>query len=459
MPRDNETIAAIATPGGEGGIGIIRISGPLSLDAIEPNVTLDPEDLSSREATLAGFQKSNDDSILDRGLITYFPAPDSYTGEDVVELNCHGSPLLLQTLLEDLLDNEEVRLANPGEFTRRAFENGKMDLAQADAVASLISARSEAALRSSARQLEGELSETLGELRETLVYCRSRIEAGLDFSDQDSVGDIPFHDIASRLDSVKNRVEQFVEEGQRGAVLEQGCRTAIVGRPNVGKSSLMNELLKTDRSIVTAQPGTTRDVISDQIIVDGVPFKLFDTAGIHETLDDLEEEGVRRSKEALEDADLTLFVVDGSEPLREADRLIYNLVNPDSSVIVENKIDLNRTLNSDVLKSLTGREPAVRISARTGEGIEQLKETMRQTVLGEDVSIEDPLVTRTRHVRALKKALNQIERGLEGIEANRDPTLIAQDLREASDEMGRITGTITTNDLLDTIFSSFCIGK
>jgi tRNA modification GTPase len=459
MPPDQDTIAAIATPGGEGGIGVIRTSGQGALDAITNNVTLEPQTLTPREATLTKFKKTDDDSHLDEGLITYFPAPNSYTGEDVVELNCHGSPILLQTLLEDIIDQKNVRLAEPGEFTRRAFENDKMDLAQADAVASLISARSQAALRSSARQLEGELSDTMEDLRDTLVFCRSRIEAGLDFSDQDSVGDIPFDEIASRLETVETKIEEFIEEGQRGELLEQGCRTAIVGRPNVGKSSLMNQLLKTDRSIVTAQPGTTRDVISDQITVDGIPFRLFDTAGIHESPDEIEEEGVRRSKEILEDADLILFLVDASEPLKESDRSIYQMIEPYSTLVIENKMDLERSLDTERLNELIDGTPDGQISAKTGDGIDTLKDSLRQAVLGESVSIEDPLVTRTRHRQALQDALQHIERGQAGIEAKRDPTLIAQDLQEAGNELGRITGAITTDDLLDTIFSSFCIGK
>lgn len=459
MSTDDRTIAAIATPGGEGGVGIIRVSGPEAKTASAPLLTESIDDFSPREATLTGFTRADGADVLDRGLVTYFPSPNSYTGEDVLELACHGSPLLLQTLLESLLEQEDVRLAEPGEFTRRAFENGKLDLAQADAVASLISARSEAALRSSARQLEGELSERVEELRETLVYCRSRIEAGLDFSDQDSVGSIPFDDLEERLRSTRNRVEELVEEGQRGEVLEQGCRTAIVGRPNVGKSSLMNRFLKTDRAIVTPQPGTTRDVISDRIEVDGVPFKLFDTAGIHEEPDEIEAEGVERSKSTLEESDLVLFVLDGKEPLRDADHQIFGMIESYPHLVVVNKMDLERGLSNDEVRDLTGDAPDAHVSAKTGEGMDALKDCLTTEVLGEDVQVQDPLVTRTRHVQALEEALEFIDRGLEGIDAGRDPTLVAQDLMEAGEAVGRITGEITTDDLLDRIFSTFCIGK
>lgn len=459
MVPDNDTIAAIATPPGEGGVGIIRISGPETLSVSEANLTEDPSEFQPRRATLTGFKKADEPTVLDRGIATYFPKPNSYTGEEVLELSCHGSPLLLRTLLEDILDRTAVRMAEPGEFTRRAFENGKLDLAQADAVASLISARSEAAMRSSARQLEGELSEVVQDLRESLIHCRSRIEAGLDFSDQDSVGDIPFEDIKNRLQDVAHRLEELIEEGRRGELLEQGCRTALVGRPNVGKSSLLNELLKSERAIVTSQPGTTRDVITDQIEINGIPFQLHDTAGIHEEPDEIEAEGVRRSKSVLEDSDLVLFLLDGSEALTEADRQIADLIRNTPFLTVVNKTDLEGVLTEEGIRNTLDLEPDCYVSAKTGEGLDRLKDEMTSRLLGDEVTLEDPLVTQTRHVQALKDSLESLRRALEGIDSNRDPTLVASDLREASEASARITGEITTDDLLDRIFSSFCIGK
>lgn len=458
MTQLDHTIAAIATPGGEGGVGIIRLSGSDALQYAQSNIQRDVQKLEPRHSTLANFTLSEEDEVLDQGLITYFPEPNSYTGENVLEFSCHGSPLLLQTLLEDLIDNDGIRLAEPGEFTRRAFENEKMDLAQADAVASLISAKSRAALRSSARQLEGELSDVLEELRETLIFCRSRIEAGLDFSDEDSVGEIPFDELHSKLDTLLSKIKNLIEEGQQGKYLEQGCRTAIVGRPNVGKSSLLNRFLETDRAIVTPQPGTTRDVISDQIEIDGIPFKLFDTAGIHEAPDEIEAEGVRRSKNTLEEADLILFLLDGSEPLRETDEVIYEMIKSRSTIVALNKTDLDQKIDDSTLKSKL-QEPDCKISAKTGNNLEDLKKIMKRTVIGDDVNLENPLVTQTRHVQALQKSKKSIERSLRGIQSDRDPTLIAQDLAEASEAVGKITGNITTDDVLDKIFSTFCIGK
>ncbi|MFB6354939.1 MAG: tRNA uridine-5-carboxymethylaminomethyl(34) synthesis GTPase MnmE [bacterium] len=454
-----DTIAAIATPGGQGGIGVIRVSGTECQSVISPLIDRDPDNLQARKATLCTLHRRDKDEPLDQGLITLFEAPRSYTGEQVVEISSHGSPLLLQTLLGDVLESSRCRLAEPGEFSRRAFENDKLDLAQADAVAGLIEAKSEAALKSSARQLKGELSETVTDLRETLVYSRSRVEAGLDFSDQDSVGNIPFDELKQQLKNVKQSLDELVEEGKQGTLLQQGCHTAIVGRPNVGKSSLLNKLLKNDRAIVTHQPGTTRDVISDQIEIGGIPFELFDTAGIRPDPESIEAEGIKRSKQALNDADLVLFMIDRSQPLTEADRSIQELISKQTTLLVENKVDLEATLQPSDIEEELGKTPDVSVSAKTGKGLDQLKRRMSEAVQTGDAQVENPLVTQTRHLKALQSTRKALQQALEGLDSQIDPTLIAEDLREASDQLAEITGNITTDDILDEIFSSFCIGK
>lgn len=456
---DTDTIAAIATPPGEGGIGVIRLSGPDCLNAVEQISSTKIHELTPRKATLLELHHPDTSEPLDEGLATYFPSPRSYTGEQVVELSCHGSPLLLQTLLNDLIRQENVRMAEPGEFTRRAFENDKMDLAQADAVASLISARSEAALRASARQLKGELSETVSDLRETLVYCQSRVEAGLDFGDEEDVGDIPYEEIKNQVMDTAERIETLVEHGEHGTLLEQGCRATIIGRPNVGKSSLLNKLLRESRAIVTETPGTTRDVISDQIVINGIPFKLHDTAGIRPNPESIEAEGIKRSKQALSRSDLVLFLIDQTEPIREADREIFQLIDDRPHLLVINKIDLEAEISKDDIEKDLEAEVDGKISAKTGEGLDTLRNLMANAIEQGDVTVENPLVTQTRHLDILRKTRRQLKRAIEGIESGRDPTLIAEDLRDASDHAGKITGDITTDDLLDEIFSSFCIGK
>lgn len=459
MSDPEDTIAAVATPPGEGGIGILRLSGPASRSAFEVLLEDPLEDPRPRRAYLRPLARPDDDEPLDRGLVTLFPAPDSYTGEDVVEISCHGSPLLLRTLLDALLDAPDVRLAEPGEFTRRAFENDKLDLAQADAVASLIAARSEAALKASARQLEGELSSVVRDLRETLVWARSRVEAALDFSDQSSVGELPRETIDDRLEDVQARVERLVEEGQRGTLLEQGCRTVIVGRPNVGKSSLLNRLLRSDRAIVTDRPGTTRDVVTDRIELEGIPFQLHDTAGIRTDPDAVEAEGIRRSEQALREADLVLFMVDRSEPLTPEDHTIHERLDGVTSLLVSNKHDLPDALDDDALREAFGRPADCRISAKTGEGLDGLEEAMVRSVTGGEARIGNPLVTRVRHLRALDDCLEALVRARRGLEEQRDPVLIAEDLKESGAALGRIVGAITTDEILDEIFASFCIGK
>ncbi len=454
-----ETIAAISTPPGSGGIGIIRLSGPGALKIANKIVDKNIEDISPRKAHLCSFFRPGEEKPLDRGLLLYFPEPHSYTGEDIVELNCHGSPLLLDTLLESLLEETEIRLAEPGEFTRRAFENNRLDLAQAGAVGELISARSEAALKSAARQLEGELSETVNKLRETLIFCCSRLEASLDFSDQDTVDPVPYEQLENKLTGTVNDIEKLIEEGRQGTLISRGVHTPIVGKPNAGKSSLFNRLVQTDRSIVTARPGTTRDILKDQINLRGIPFQLHDTAGLTETEEEIESLGIERTQQAIKKADLVIIVFDGSAPLTAEDSRVVNMVKNSQYIPVLNKSDLPTRVSTDNIKRSLGIEIKHQISARTGSGIKELKETLVKQITGGKTRFENPLVTNQRHLQALKNSLEFIKKTLEGIKKNKDEVLLAEDLRHAADEVGKITGTITTEDLLDEIFENFCIGK
>ncbi|MFP4687015.1 MAG: tRNA uridine-5-carboxymethylaminomethyl(34) synthesis GTPase MnmE [bacterium] len=457
--NDKKTIAAIATPGGSGGVGIIRISGYNAREAAQKIVMDDLKKLEPRRATLCKFTTAQEKQFLDRGLIIYFPEPNSYTGEDVIELNCHGSPLLLDTLLSDILTANNVRLAEPGEFTRRAFLNHKLDLAQADAVAGIISARSRAALKSEARQLNGELSCLISQLRETLVFCRSRIEATLDFDEHDETGELPKRKLIEKLDNVLDEIQELIRQGQTGQLLADGCHTAIVGKPNVGKSSLFNSLLTRQKAIVTAQPGTTRDILSDQLLIDGIPFLLHDTAGIR-TSDNLAEKmGVERSEKAIAESSLVIFLLDQSRPLNEQDDYIYQLINKHDFLVVINKLDLEANFTEKELKKRYGKKPDLRVSAETGEGLRKLKKIMLQKVRKNQLHTESPLVTRKRHLNLLENAAAAIRTAIQGLKTRRDSVLIAEDLRDASEATARITGEITTDDLLDEIFANFCIGK
>ncbi len=455
----SETIAAIATPPGTGGIGIIRISGPRALEVTNKIIDRDTAQLTARKAHLCSFFQPGEEKPLDRGLFLYFPAPNSYTGEDTVELNCHGSPLLLDTLLEAIVDEAEVRLAEPGEFTRRAFENNRLDLAQADAVGELISARSEAALKSAARQLEGELSESVNKLRETLIFCQSRLEASLDFSDQDTVDPVPYNELEEKLKRATEKINKLIEEGRQGSLISRGVHTPIVGKPNAGKSSLFNRLVQSDRSIVTSRPGTTRDILKDQVNLEGIPFQLHDTAGLTETEEKIENLGIERTQEAIKKADLILLVFDGSKPLTAEDRRAVDIVQDSQFIPVLNKKDLPADITPENIKRSLGVEVNHQISAENGEGIENLKTSLVEKITGGETMIENPLVTNRRHLQALKNSLQFIEKALAGINNRKEEVLLAEDLRRAAEEIGKITGEITTEDLLDEIFENFCIGK
>ncbi|MGM0381365.1 MAG: tRNA uridine-5-carboxymethylaminomethyl(34) synthesis GTPase MnmE [bacterium] len=453
------TIAAIATPPGEGGIGIIRLSGPRALETTDKFIAKDKNSLQPRQAHLTSFVLPDENNPLDQGLVLYFPGPDSYTGEDVVELNCHGSPVLLDTLLSAILEEPEIRLAEPGEFTRRAFENNRLDLAQADAVGELISARSKSALKSAARQLEGELSRLVNDLRETLIYCQSRVEASLDFSDQDSVDPIPYNTLEDELTATATEIKKLIEEGRRGTLISSGVHTPIVGKPNAGKSSLFNRLVQTNRSIVTSQPGTTRDILKDQLNLQGIPFELHDTAGLTRTEQEIESIGIERTQNAIKNADLVILVFDQSTPLTGEDQRVTEMVKEKNYIAVLNKNDCESRVTPENIKRSLGINIEHQISARTGKGIKKLKNSMSQSVMSGTTTFENPLVTQQRHLQALKKSLEFIEQALQGIEERKDEVLLAEDLRQAAEEAGMITGAITTEDLLDEIFQNFCIGK
>ncbi len=456
-----ETIAAIATPPGEGGIGIIRLSGPRAAEGLQPLVEITPDQLEPRKAQLCNYRLPTDNQVIDQGLVTYFPAPNSYTGEDVIECSCHGSPLLLQELLSALLDQPEVRLAEPGEFTRRAFTNGKLDLAEASAVGELISARSEAALKSSARQLTGELSKVVEQLRNTIINARAEVEANLDFSDQDSITNLSERDLANSLEKALNRVEKLVKEGKIGELLTSGCQLAIVGRPNVGKSSVFNLLLKKDRAIVTAQPGTTRDTLREEITLNGIPITLHDTAGIHQSPAEIEAQGVERSETAIKNADLALFLLDAQTSLTEEDLHIKKLLDRAKTpfLIAVNKIDLPGQITDSAVVSALGKKVKCRVSVKENKGIEKLEKKIVEKISGEKVETINPLVTQTRHLQALKRVRKFLAQALQKISEGDEPALIAEDLRLAAEEMNKITGEITTDTVLDQIFSNFCIGK
>jgi len=452
----DDTIAAIATPVGEGGIGIVRLSGPDAANILErlfvPASPLPAGRPQPRALHYGHIVDPATGQVVDEVLAAHMPAPATYTRQDVVEIDGHGGIVALRRIL-GLCLRHGARLAEAGEFTARAFLNGRLDLAQAEAVLDVVRSRTEVSLQAAVDQLAGRLSDQLRPLRARLVDALAYTEATLDFAEDE----IPPQDIGQALAEAAAGLERLLAEAERGIVYRQGVRVAIVGRPNVGKSSLLNRLLRTNRAIVTDVPGTTRDTLEETLNLRGIPVVLVDTAGIQAEPDDpVERLGVERSRAALAQADLALLVVDTSQPLTDADRAIAGLVRGRPAIVVLNKVDLpaHAELGGDA--SL----PAVRVSALSGQGLDALEEALVETVLSGGVTAsEAPMVTNPRHKEALERALDHVRAAGAAHDRGELPELLAIDLSAAVQALGEITGQAAGEDLIETIFSNFCVGK
>lgn len=457
----DDTIAAVATPPGHSGIGIVRVSGPDALRiADELFVPASPRKTPSRlpSFTTAYGRIVDGGRTVDEVILTVMRAPRTYTTQDVVEINCHGGMVPLRRTLELVLA-AGVRLADPGEFTKRAFFFGRIDLAQAEAVADIITARTDEAQRAAVSQLEGRLSAEVNRLRDALVDILAHLEAALDFGDDEQMHFITPGEVVTRCRAVCAELDALVASALVGRALREGVRTAIVGRPNVGKSSLMNALLGHDRVIVTPVPGTTRDVVEDAVNVDGVPLLLADTAGMRTTHDVVEAAGVARSQAALDAADLVLLVIDGAAPLEAADIELMAAVPQTKTVLVVNKSDLPPALEAGALDRWAER-PRVAVSAKHGAGVDDLKALIARTVWGGRVGRTDGvLVTNVRHKLALARAREATEAAAAAAEGGLSEEFSAADLREALDALGEIVGITLTQDVINHIFERFCIGK
>ncbi len=475
----SDTIAAIATPPGEGGIAIVRVSGPDALAVaacvFRPLRGGDPRTFPGYSVHYGRFTDDASGTDVDDGLLTVFRAPHSYTGEDGVELSCHGGAATTARLLRAAL-RAGARLAEPGEYTQRAFLNGRLDLAQAEAVADVIRARTETAQRMARRQLDGALSDAVRRQRDALIGILAAIEVTIDFSDE--VGDLDYPALLTRITAVRREVEQIVATAGRGRILREGLRVALIGRPNVGKSSLFNALLRANRAIVTPMPGTTRDRLEESANIDGVPLVLIDAAGLRETEDVVEREGVARAEAALRQSDLVLFVLDAEEgvtpgDLAAADRL--RGLPPERLLIVLNKRDAVSepalaALNISVFDVLNTAD-IVAVSALTGDGIPELERAILRRALGGDPEAgiasegfteafaESVVVSNTRHQAALESALDSLREAERTAEQRLPGDFIAIDARGALDALGLITGETVTDDIVHRIFRDFCVGK
>jgi tRNA modification GTPase len=448
----DDTIAAIATPVGSGGIGIVRLSGPEAFSILQCIFGPRQQGLAPLRLTYGHIIDPERDEPVDEVLAVYMPAPRTYTRQDVVEIDCHGGPVPLRRVLELCL-RHGARLAGPGEFTLRAFLNGRIDLAQAEAVADLVEAKTDAGLRLAVAQLDGHLSGQIRAVRARLHDALAWVEASIDF-DEDEV---PPYEIEDDLAAAQRALSDLLAGAERGIVYRQGIRTAIVGQPNVGKSSLLNALLRVERAIVTPIPGTTRDTLEETLNLHGVPLVLVDTAGIRADTRDLAEDmGVERSRAALAQADLALLVIDGNRAVDEGDREIAALVGRKPAIVVINKTDLPVVAEAgDLLHA-----PRVEISALTGAGVDDLERAIQDVVFSAHVVASDAaLVSSPRHRDVLRRALEHVDAAVSAHRTGMPLDFVSIGLRSAVSALGEITGETVSETLLETIFSRFCIGK
>ena len=453
----NDTIAAISTPPGEGGVGIVRLTGPDALRiAAQVFVSSRGADLATakRQRVFHGHVVDGAGRPIDEVLVHRMRAPHSYTAEDVVEINAHGGTAPLRAVLDAVL-RQGARLAHPGEFTRRAFENGRIDLAQAEAVIDLVRARTDAALRAANAVAGGALSREMHALRETLAHALARVEAAVDFP-EDDLPELVNDALFDGLRSARAHMERLLGSAKAGRLYREGAAVAIVGRPNVGKSSLFNALLRDTRAIVSPTPGTTRDRIEEDASIGGVPLRLVDTAGLRATEDAIEQAGVDLARAALREADAVLFVVDASTLMTDEDhRIADELLGANVSVIVaRNKADLASPLPH---AGPDGFVESCLVSAVTGSGLEALEAALGRALLGATLGADTPMISRLHQADSLRRAAQCVDHALDCRDAS--PELLAFELREALAALGEITGETTPEELLDIIFSQFCIGK
>lgn len=453
-----DTIAALATPVGEAGLAIVRLSGRRAIekaDACFRGAGSGAVALSrAKTHTLHYGHIVSQGRVIDEVLVAVMRAPRTYTREDVVEVSCHGGMVVARAVLESVLASG-VRLAEPGEFTLRAFLNGRLDLAQAEAVADIVHARTDLALQAAQEQLAGKLSRRIGELRDDALDALAHVEAHLDFPEEDIAPDTRDR-LAQRLGEAVRTTDQLLATAAEGKILRQGIRAAIVGLPNVGKSSLLNQLLGRDRAIVSSQPGTTRDTLEETANIRGIPVVFIDTAGLRQSFDEIEQEGVRRSHRSLESAELILHVLDGSRPFQQEDHHHLAAWRERKRVLVRNKMDLKQQL--ELPETLRG--PLVSVSATSGEGVEELKDVIRSMVWSGAVRADSlEVMINARHRDALERARRSFLRSEEALRADHPLDLVALDLRAGVQAVGEIVGKTATDDLLDRVFSQFCLGK
>ena len=457
---NNPTIAAISTPMSAGAIGLVRMSGPdakaIAASVFRPIGKRTIQNVPGFSAIYGHVMDGSEP--VDEVVVYVYTAPRSYTGEDVVEIQIHGSSEALRETLELALESGAVP-ASRGEFTKRAFLNGRLDLSQAEAVMDIIEARGSAALSQAESHLSGALSRFVKMSRDELTDLITKLEVTIDYPEED-LEDLTNEEIGEGLSDIEKSLASLLKRSEEGRIIKDGLRTAIVGKPNAGKSSLLNALLQEDRAIVTDIPGTTRDTIEESIKIGGVPLVLMDTAGLRETDNKVEKIGIERARKSMEQADLVLAVIDGSRPLEKEDRELLSSLRGRKSMVILNKYDLPQEVDTEEIKTLSGDAPVVSLSARYGSGMEELEEALRRLTETQDRDAGRQLfLTNLRHVDLVKKALEAVRRAQQSLEDNMPADCITVDLVEAWNRMGEITGDTVDNELINKIFERFCVGK
>ncbi|MCT3020404.1 tRNA uridine-5-carboxymethylaminomethyl(34) synthesis GTPase MnmE [Pediococcus pentosaceus] len=456
-----DTIAAISTPPGEGGISIIRISG---VDALKTASQIyrgkDLNKVNSHTINYGHIIDPENGNEVDEVMVSVMRAPHTYTKEDIVEINCHGGIVATNRILQIIL-GLDARLAKPGEFTERAFLNGRIDLSQAEAVMDLIRAKTDQSMKVALDQLDGNLSHLITNLRQNILDVLAQVEVNIDYPEYDDVETMTARLLKEKAIEVKAKIQQLLSTAKQGKVLRDGLATAIIGHPNVGKSSILNHLLHEDKAIVTDVAGTTRDVIEEYVNVQGVPLKLVDTAGIHETEDKVEKIGVDRSRKALSQADLVILVLDSSVPLRDEDRELLRETNHMQRIVVLNKSDLEVKINLNELQEYVDDKEIIKSSAVSPLGTKDLEDRIAAMFFAGSIenTSNNIMVTNARHIGLLKQADTALDAVLEGIETGMPVDLVQIDMTRAWDLLGEITGNSYQDELLDQLFSQFCLGK
>ena len=458
---DFDTITSISTPMGEGAIGIVRLSGP---EAVEIGDKLYKgkkklKDVPSHTINYGHIIDPETDEVVEEVMISVLRAPKTFTREDIIEINCHGGILTINRILE-LTMTHGARMAEPGEYTKRAFLNGRIDLSQAEAVMDFIRSKTDRASKVAMNQIEGRLSDLIKRQRQSILEILAQVEVNIDYPEYDDVEDATTEFLLAQSKKIKNEINQLLETGTQGKIMREGLSTVIVGKPNVGKSSMLNNLIQDNKAIVTEVAGTTRDVLEEYVNVRGVPLRLVDTAGIRDTEDIVEKIGVERSRKALSEADLILFVLNNNEPLTDEDRTLYEVIKNEDAIVIVNKTDLERRLDIEEVKTMIGNTPLIQTSMLKQEGIDELELQIRDLFFGGEVQNQDmTYVSNSRHISLLKQARQTIQDAIDAAEAGIPMDMVQIDLTRTWELLGEIIGESASDELINQLFSQFCLGK